>query len=55
MPKTKTGDDEEHGGPMQPPRERALERSSPGSGEDEEVNGVADLQPDEVEDGDAAR
>jgi hypothetical protein len=55
MPKTNTGDDKKRGGPTQPPMERTGERSSPGSGEDEEVNGVADLQPDEVEDGDTAR
>jgi hypothetical protein len=55
MPKTNTGDDNKRGGPTQPPMERTGERSSPGSGEDEEVNGVADLQPDEVEDGDTAR
>ena len=49
---TSEDDKKQHGGAMQPP---ARERSSPGSGEDEEVNGVADLQPDEVEDGDTAR
>ena len=41
-----TGNDE--------PMERG-ERSSPGSGEDEDEEGAADLQPDEVEDDDTAR
>ena len=39
-----TGNDEPEG-----------KRSSPGSGEDEDVNGTADLQPDDVEGGDTAR
>jgi hypothetical protein len=30
-------------------------RSSPGSGEDEDVNGTADLQPDDVEGDETAR
>jgi len=39
-----TGNDEPEG-----------KRSSPGSGEDEDVNGTADLQPDDVEGDDTAR
>lgn len=39
-----TGNDEPEG-----------KRSSPGSGEDEEMNGTADLQPDDVEGSDTAR
>lgn len=31
------------------------QRSSPGSGEDDDVNGTADLQPDDVEGDDTAR
>lgn len=43
-PRTPAGNDEPEG-----------KRSSPGSGEDEDVNGTADLQPDDVEGGDTAR
>ena len=42
-----TGNDE--------PEERSGERSSPGSGEDEDHGGAADLQPADVEQGDPAR
>ena len=52
MAKAKTGRDEKPGAPRVQPKG---ERSSPGSGEDEDVNGQADLQPDDVEDGDTAR
>jgi hypothetical protein len=37
------------------PDEPMDKRSSPGSGEDEDVNGTADLQPDDVEGDDTAR
>ena len=52
MPKTKRGDDRNARDP-EPRLERPGVRSSPGSGEDDDE--AADLQPDEVEDGDTAR
>jgi hypothetical protein len=51
MPRKKTGADKKHGDPLTPPGER----SSPGSGEDEASDGAADLQPEDVEDGETAR
>jgi hypothetical protein len=54
MPSTQTGSDKKRGGPKPPAIEPPGERSSPGSGEDD-TDGAADLQPDEVEDGDTAR
>lgn len=48
MPKSKSADHKKRDEPMD-------KRSSPGSGEDEDVNGTADLQPEDVEDGDTAR
>jgi hypothetical protein len=47
---SKTSTDEKHDDPIKPLQRR--ERSSPGSGEEDET---ADLQPDDVEDGDQAR
>jgi hypothetical protein len=55
MPKTKAGGDKKHGDPLERLIERTGERSSPGSGEDEDADGAADLQPDEVEEDDPAR
>jgi hypothetical protein len=56
MPKINSGGDKRRE-PRQPVPERRHERSSPGSGEDEEEDGgqAADLQPDDVEAGDPAR
>jgi hypothetical protein len=53
MPRTESGDAKKHGDPMEPLIERTGERSSPGSGEDEDES--ADLQPDDVEHDDTAR
>jgi hypothetical protein len=53
MPKTKSADERKQGAVGRPPDQRRSERSSPGSGEDE-LEEAADLQPDEVEDGDDA-
>jgi hypothetical protein len=56
MPRTKIDDAKKHGDPLQPLIDRTGERSSPGSGEDEdEGDEAADLQPDDVEEGDTAR
>ena len=49
MPTIESGDAKKHGDPLEP----LIERSSPGSGEDEDDS--ADLQPDDVEDSDTAR
>jgi hypothetical protein len=54
MPRIKRGDDKKRGDPMDP-IERTDERSSPGSGEEEDGEGAADLQPDDVERDDTAR
>ena len=54
MPMT-SDDDKKRGGPKPPTIEPRGERSSTGSGEDEDTDGAADLQPDDVEDGDTAR
>jgi hypothetical protein len=61
MTKTTSADDKRRFDPDDP-RKRSRDndepegkRSSPGSGEDEDVNGTADLQPDDVEGGDTAR
>ena len=55
MPKINSGGDKRRVS-REPVRELRHERSSPGSGEDEEEDGgeAADLQPDDVESGDAA-
>ena len=55
MPKTKSGRADKRSDTIEP--ERAYERSSPGSGEDEDKDGdeAADLQPDDVEGDDTAR
>jgi hypothetical protein len=61
MPKTTRADDKKRLDPYDPRTgatgndEPEGKRSSPGSGEDQDVNGTADLQPDDVEDGDTAR
>lgn len=61
MPKTRNVDDRKRFDPYDPRTgatgndEPEGKRSSPGSGEDEDVNGTADLQPDDVEGGDTAR
>ena len=55
MPKTRNEPDKKHGDPLDPLIERTGERSSPGSGEDEDADEAADLQPDDVEDDDTAR
>jgi hypothetical protein len=55
MAKVKHADDKKHGNPLEPPIERTGERSSPGSGEEEDGEGAAELQPDDVERGDTAR
>jgi hypothetical protein len=61
MPKTTRADDKKRLDPYDPRTgatgndEPEGKRSSPGSGEDEDVNGTADLQPDDVEGGDPAR
>jgi hypothetical protein len=47
--------DKKHGDRLEPPIEPAGERASPGSGEDEDAGGAADLQPDDVEHGEPAR
>jgi hypothetical protein len=54
MPKTKRGGDKKRGDPIKPLIERTGERSSPGSGEDEDGD-AADLQPEDVEHDDTAR
>jgi hypothetical protein len=54
MPRNKPGD-KKHGDPIKPLAERSGERSSPGSGEDDDKGGAADLQPEDVEHGDTAR
>ena len=46
--------DNKQGDPIAPLVERTDERSSPGSGEDKKQN-EADLQPQDVENGDTAR
>ena len=65
----KTKSDKQHGDPMEPLIERTGARSSPGSGEEdtktdreqddekanEDEDEAADLQPDDVENGDTAR
>jgi hypothetical protein len=53
MPTIEIGEAKKHGDPLEPLIERTGERSSPGSGEDEDES--ADLQPDDVEDSDTAR
>jgi hypothetical protein len=61
MPKRKSADDKERFEQYDPRTgasrndEPEGKRSSPGSGEDEDVNGTADLQPGDVEGGDTAR
>ena len=55
MPKTNSGGDKKHDDPIKPLIERTGERSSPGSGEDEDGDAAADLQPEDVEHGDTAR
>ena len=55
MPRNKSAGDKKHGDPMDPLIERTGERSSPGSGDDEDGDDAADLQPDDVEDDDTAR
>jgi hypothetical protein len=54
VPTTKRTD-KKHGDQLEPPIEPTGERASPGSGEDEDAGGAADLQPDDVEHGDPAR
>ena len=46
--------DQRPGSPIEPPIERTDDRSSPGSGEDK-LRDEADLQPEDVENGDTAR
>jgi hypothetical protein len=54
MPKTDSEDHRRQGEPKRPPMDRPGRRSSPSNeGEDEE--GAADLQPDDVENGEPAR
>jgi len=53
MPKTKSKDDVKQGGSNRPELDRAGERSSPGSGEDERE--AADIQPADVENEDTPR
>jgi hypothetical protein len=59
--KTTNADDKKRLDPVDARKEAARrdepmdKRSSPGSGEDEDVNGTADLQPDDVEGEDPAR
>jgi hypothetical protein len=60
MAKTKSAGDKKRFDPYDPrtgTRDNNAEgkRSSPGSGEDEDVNGTADLQPGDVEGDDTAR
>ena len=61
MPKPTNADDNKRFDPVDPKTgvasrdEPLAKRSSPGSGEDEDVNGTADLQPDDVEGEDTAR
>ena len=54
MPRNKPSDKKRRD-PIKPLAERSGERSSPGSGEDEDRGGAADLQPDDVEDDSTAR
>ena len=54
-PKTKTPSDKEPDEPIGPLAEHTDEQSSPGSGEDQDDEGAADLQPEDVEDDDTAR
>jgi hypothetical protein len=54
MPKVKS-DDRKHRDAMEPRSEGKGERASPGSGEDEDHDEPADLQPDDVENDDTAR
>jgi hypothetical protein len=61
VPKRTNADDKKRFDPVDPRKDAATrdepmdKRSSPGSGEDEDVNGTADLQPDDVEGEDTAR
>ena len=47
--------DKKRRNPISRPLDPESQRSSPGSGEDEDLGGTADLQPEDVEGDDTAR